>query len=435
MAVSSFASNGAPAAAIDNRTRHRIALRLLPFLFLLYIVNFLDRTSLAFGALGMSRDLGFSDRVIGLGVGAFFISYVVLQITCGRFLDRWSARRMISVTMVVWGLLTGLTALVRTPGQLYLARFALGVAEACFFPGVIILLSHWFVRADRAKAASNFLAAIPLSLVIGSPIAGWVLGRNWFAIQGWRWLFMLEGMPAVVLGILALFLLADRPSEAGWLTPVQQQAMEQKLEEERSPTLRPVTVAQTLCSAPTLLLAAVDFLSFFVFYSVAFWLPTLLKRQSGLSDWHVGLLGAVPYAVGLIAMVFSGWHSDRRRERVWHVAVPLFIAAGGLLGLVCLPSSTALTVVLLSVVCVELGFNPVFWAIPTEILSGPAAAAAVGMICGVSSVAGFTGPYAFAYLNSVTGSMRYGFALMMVSLLAGGVLILLVPGVRLRSGH
>ena len=241
MAVSSFASDGAPAAAIDNRTRHRIALRLLPFLFLLYIVNFLDRTSLAFGALGMSRDLGFSDRVIGLGVGAFFISYVVLQITCGRFLDRWSARRMISVTMVVWGLLTGLTALVRTPSQLYLARFALGVAEACFFPGVIILLSHWFVRADRAKAASNFLAAIPLSLVIGSPIAGWILGRNWFAIQGWRWLFMLEGMPAVVLGILALFLLADRPSEAGWLTPVQQQAMEQKLEEERSPTLRPLT--------------------------------------------------------------------------------------------------------------------------------------------------------------------------------------------------
>lgn len=421
----------APAALeVSDRTRHQIALRLLPFLFLLYIVNYLDRTSLAFAALGMTRGLGFSDRVIGLGVGAFFISYVALQICCGRLLERWSARRMISATMITWGFLTALTALIHTPGQLYLARFALGVAEAGFFPGVILLLSHWFVPADRAKATSNFMAAVPLSLVIGSPIAGWILSRNWFAVDGWRWLFVLEGIPAVLLGFLALFLVADRPSEVAWLTPEEKLSVERQLDKERSLTLRPVTVGQTLRSVTPVLLAALYFLFDFAFYSVVFWLPTVLKRLSGLSDWHVGLLGAVPYAAALSAMLFNGWHSDRRHERVWHVAIPLFISAGGFLGLLCLPGSIPLTVVLFSVVCIILGLLPAFWAIPTEILSGPTAAAAVGMINGVGSVAGFAGPYAFAYLHSVTGSLRYGFALIMVLSLTAGILILLTPGVR-----
>ena len=421
----------APAALeVSDRTRHQIALRLLPFLFLLYIVNYLDRTSLAFAALGMSRGLGFSDRVIGLGVGAFFISYVALQISCGRLLDRWSARRMISATMIIWGLLTALTALVHTPGQLYLARFALGVAEAGFFPGVILLLSHWFVRADRAKATSNFMAAIPLSLVIGSPTAGWILSRNWFAVDGWRWLFVLEGIPAILLGILALFFVVDHPSEAAWLTPERALALERQLEDERSLNPRPVSAGQTLRSVTPLLLATAAFLYYFSNYAVIFWFPTILKRLSGYSDWRVGLLGAVPYSVALTAMLFNAWHSDRRHERAWHVAIPLFISAGGLLGLLCLPRSVPLTVALFSVVCIGIGVLPTFWAIPTEILSGPAAAAAVGMINGVANFAGFAGPYAFAYLQSVTGSLRCGFLMMMVFSLTAGILILLTPGVR-----
>jgi MFS transporter, ACS family, tartrate transporter len=196
----------APAtAASADRARHHIAFRLLPFVFVLYITNYLDRTSVAYAAIGMARDLGFNDRVFGLGIGVFFLSYVGLQIPGAALAQRWSARGMIAATMIVSGLLTGLTALVHTPAQLYFARFLLGAAEAGFFPSVIVYLSHWFIHEDRAKATSNFMAAIPVSLIIGSPVAGSILGQNWFAVEGWRWLFFLEGVPAILLGIVAHF--------------------------------------------------------------------------------------------------------------------------------------------------------------------------------------------------------------------------------------
>ena len=178
---------------------------------------------MAYAAIGMARDLGFNDRAFGMGIGVFFISYLALQIPGALLVERWSARGMISATMITWGSLTALTALVHTPMQLYLARFVLGGAEAGFFPGVIVYLSHWFVHEDRAKATSSFMAAAPLSLIIGSPIAGWILGHNWMAIEGWRWLFLLEGLPAIVLGIAAFFFLTDWPRQATWLPLEQQQ--------------------------------------------------------------------------------------------------------------------------------------------------------------------------------------------------------------------
>lgn len=240
----------APAAAkFADHTRHRIGMRLLPFLFILYIANYLDRTSVAYAALGMSRDLGFSDRVLGFGMGIFFISYVAGQIPGALLVERWSARRMISATMIAWGLLTALTALVHTPGQLYFARFVLGAAEAGFFPGVIVYLSHWFKREDRAKATSNFMAAIPMSFVIGSPIAGWILGHRWFEVEGWRWLFVLEGMPAIVLGAAAFFLLTDWPGEATWLDPEQRQWITRELHEEKNVGTQAITVWQAFKSA------------------------------------------------------------------------------------------------------------------------------------------------------------------------------------------
>src|SRR5215472_15905818 len=224
----------APAATSSaDRVRYRIALRLLPFLFVLYIPNYLDRTSVAYAAIGMARDLGFNDHVLGMGIGIFFVSYVALQIPGALLVERWSARGMISATMVVWGSLTALTALVHTPVQLYLARFLLGAAEAGFFPGVIVYLSHWFIQEDRAKATSNFMSAIPLSLIIGSPVAGWILSHRWFSVEGWRWLFLLEGVPAIFLGVVAFFFLTDWPSEAGWLNPEQRQWISRRLEDEK----------------------------------------------------------------------------------------------------------------------------------------------------------------------------------------------------------
>jgi MFS transporter, ACS family, tartrate transporter len=414
-------------ATLVDRTRHQTALRLLPFLFVLYIVNYLDRTSVAYAAIGMSRDLGFSDRVFGLGAGIFFISYVALQIPGALLVERWSARRMICATMIAWGSLTALTALVHTPGQLYFARFVLGAAEAGFFPGVIVYLSHWFAQADRAKATSNFMSAIPLSFVIGSPIAGWILGHTWFAIEGWRWLFVLEGLPAIVFGAIAFFFLTDWPGEAAWLTPENRQWIEQKLQEEKQTAVQAITIGQALRSRTILLLATVTFLNYIVFYSFAFWFPTMLKRLSGFSDLHVGLLGAIPYLVTFAFMQMNGWHSDRHHERHWHSAVPMFIAALGVLGLMTQPRSMALSVVFFCMAALAAAYLPTFWAIPTEILSQSAAAAAVGMINALGSVAGFAGPYLFGYLHTRTGSFSSGLALMALCAVGGGLLILLAP--------
>jgi len=414
---------GSPA----EQTRRQIAARLLPFVFLLYIVNYLDRTSVAYAALGMTRDLGFDDRVLGLGIGVFFLSYVALQIPGAVLAQRWSARGVICATMVVSGLLTALTAVVHTPAQLYLARFLLGAAEAGFFPGVIVYLSHWFIQEDRAKATSHFMSAIPISLVIGSPVAGWILGHNWLMLEGWRWLFFLEGIPAILLGLVAFFFLTDCPPQARWLTTEQREWISGVLEQEKPLSRHSTSIGQTLRSRTVLLLASAAFLQYFIGYSVIFWLPTILKDQSGLSDTKVGLFGAVPYVVALFAMLFNGWHSDKGRERRWHAAFPMFIAAAGLLCFISLPRSNMLAVLLLSVICIGMAFLPVFWAIPTEILSDSKAAVTVGTINALASLAGFAGPYAFGYLRAESGSFVIGFSVLMCSALATGILMLFTP--------
>ena len=421
------------AASAAEHTRRHIAVRLLPFVFVLYITNYLDRTSVAYAAIGMARDLGFDDRVFGLGIGIFFLSYVALQIPGAMLAQRWSARGMICATMIVSGLLTALTAIVHTPAQLYLARFLLGAAEAGFFPSVIVYLGHWFIQEDRAKATGNFMAAIPVSLVIASPVAGWILSHNWFAIEGWRWLFFLEGIPAILLGTVAFWFLTDRPRQARWLTADQRQWISQKLEQEKPLSRQSTSIGQALRSRTVVLLTTAAFLQYFIGYSVIFWLPTILKNRSGLSDAQVGLLGAVPYVVALFAMLFNGWHSDRNRERRWHAAAPLLIAATGLLCLISLPSSNAMSILLLSVICMAMAFLPVFWAIPTEILSGSKAAVAVGTINALASLAGFAGPYAFGYLKTETGSFVAGFVVLIFCAIAAGILMLLTPAGQSRG--
>ncbi len=420
-------------ARLVAHTRHQTAVRLLPFLFLLYIVNYLDRTSVAYAAIGMSRDLGFSDRVFGMGVGVFFIGYLALQIPGSLLAENWSARKTISGSLVLWGSLTALTALVHTPMQLYLARFSLGLAEASFFPGVMIFLSHWFIQKDRAKAASNFLAAVPLSLMIGSPVAGWIIGHHWLGVAGWRWLFVLEGIPAVALGAIAFFRLSDCPKEAAWLTVEQRDWITAELEAEKSVDRRGVSVLETLRSWRVLLLGAVSLLAYLPGYAAIFWIPTLLKRQTGLSDMRVGSLLAIPYGVTLLAMLFNGWHSDRHLERRGHAAVPLLSGALGALGLLVFPPSLAMTLCLFSLMMVELAYLPIFWAIPTEILSETAAAGALGVVSTIANIAGFFGPSAFGYLHTRTGSLATGYAAMAVCWTAAGVLMLMIPGLRRRT--
>ena len=416
-----------PADRTINHTRHQTALRLLPFLFVLYVTNYVDRTSLAYAAIGMRRDLGFSDSTIGLAIGVFFISYVALQIPGAMLVEYWSARGTISATMVVWGAMTALTALVHTPFQLYAARFLLGAAEAGFFPGVIVYLSHWFLQADRAKATSNFMSAIPLSFVLGSPLAGVILGQNWHSVTGWRWLFILEGMPAVILGAIAYFYLTDLPGQATWLTAEQRDWLESNLREDRQTKTKGMPVRQALRSR-TILVVAAAYVSYnFTYYSLLFWLPSMMKRLTGLSDVRVGLLGAVPYLALFLSMLFNGWHSDRQLERRWHTAVPGLLSAVGFFGLALQPHSSGLLLVLFTVASIGNSYLPVLWSIPTEYLSKSAAAAAVGMVNALGSIPGLLGPYLFGYLSAKTGSFTVGLSVLMSTALTGGLLILCVP--------
>jgi len=411
----------------EDHTRHKIAFRLLPFLFILYIVNYVDRTNLGFAAIGMARDLGFSDRVFGLGAGIFFASYMALQIPGALLVERWSARRVIAGCMIAWGMLTLLTGLVQTPWHLYAARLVLGAAEASFFPGVIVYLSHWFQTADRAKAISNFMAAIPISFVIGSPVAGWIISHHWFGVSGWRWLFVVEGVPAILLGAVTFFYLTDRPRNANWLEPEARAWVEQTLRIERGSGSKPMPAREALGSVPVLVMAAAYFLNNPPAYVFMFWFPTMLKRMTEVSDLRLGLLGAVPFAVCFVAMQVNGWHSDLRQERKWHATVPLLIAVCGWIGLALGPHSLGTAMVWFTMVAVNTASIAVFFSMPTEILSQSAAAAAVGMISTMGNISSFVSPYLFAYLKTQTGSFTVALWAVAAVALTGAILTLLVP--------
>ena len=411
----------------EAHTRHLVGVRLLPFLFLLYVVNYIDRTNLAYAAVGMSRTVGFSDRVFGLGAGIFFISYLALQIPGARMVERFGARRVLSSCMIAWGSLTVLTTLVHTPFQLYLARFALGAAESCFFPGVIVYLSYWFIREDRAKATSNFMSAIPLSSMLSSPLAGWILGRSWLGMDGWRWLFVVEGAPAMVLGIAAYFLLTDRPPDATWLHPAGRDWLLRTLNAETPVRTAKSTFSDALQSPLIRHLAGLTFLAYVAQYTFVFWFPLLFKRMSGMTDLHVGFWGAIPFLCSFLFMQINGWHSDRMAERRWHSAVPLFVATAGFLLLTMRPHAISTLLLFFIMASTATVYLPTFWAIPSETVSPTMVATAIGLINSVGSIAGFAAPYAFGYLWTATGSLSSGLTLTALCSLGSGLFILRIP--------
>src|SRR3954453_23399659 len=310
--------------------RRRIAWRLLPFLFLLYVANYLDRTNIAYATLGMKGDLRLTDSVFGTASGIFFIGYLGLQIPGALLVERWSERLLLAITLITWGLLTTLTGLVRTPLELYGARFLLGAAEAGFFPGVIVYLSHWFIDQDRAKAGARFMSAIPIGFILGGPIAGAILGVHWFGYSGWRWLFLFEGIPAILLGILTLFVLPDRPNDVRWLRDDEREWLTTGLAEERraKAKVEHVTIWQALRHPSVLLLTAGLFFTYSGGYAFWFWMPTMFQRLTGWTDvQRIGWIGSIPFIAGLFAMLVVGWNSDRTRERRWHFAIPQLVAA------------------------------------------------------------------------------------------------------------
>ncbi len=425
----------ATAFDVARRARRRIARRLMPFLLLLYIIAFIDRMNIGAAALQMPRDLGFSERVIGFGAGIFFLGYFLLELPGALIAERWSARRWIARIMISWGAITVLMAFIHTAHQFYLVRFLVGAAEAGFFPAVIVYLTHWFRYEDRAKAVAVFYAANPLSYVIGSPVAGLLLGLTWLGLRGWRWLFILEGIPAVVLGVITIYYLADRPKDAKWLPADERDWITEQLrrEKEAKQQIRSYTVGQALCQRDVILLTLCYFFALTGGYGISFWLPTILKRLSGLSDLTVTLLASLPYLVGFLTQQFNGWHSDRTGERRWHSAIPLFLCGAALLLAALFRSKIELSVGLfIAVGGCFFAFHPSFWALPTLFLSESAAAASIGMINSVGNLGGFVGPMMVGYLVTHTHSFTVGLLYLVVSLFISGFLMLAVGPERSR---
>ena len=415
-------------AHLGDRTRHRIALRLLPYVFLLYVIAFLDRMNISTAALEMPRDLGFSDRVIGLGSGIFFLGYILLEIPGTLIVEHWSARRWIARIMVSWGIVTIAMAFIRTLHQFYTVRFLLGLAEAGFFPGVIVYLTHWFIYQDRAKAVANFMAAIPLSYVFGSPVSGWLLGVHWMGMRGWRWLFIVEGIPALFFGVMTWFYLTDWPHQAKWLPTDERDWITHQLEQEKQAkkSAHAYTVWEAVRDRHVLTLSVAYFVENAAGFALSFWMPTMIKRLSGLTNFRVALLVAVPNLVGLVAMQVNGWHSDRTTERRWHTAIPLFVTASALLVLSLAELGTTASVALFAVATAGvLAFLPSFWAMPSAFLSDSAAAVSTGAInCFAVGLGGFVGPALVGYLVSRSNSFRSGFACLAVGLVAAGLVTL-----------
>jgi ACS family tartrate transporter-like MFS transporter len=412
---------------VGQRARRRIARRILPFLFILYFIAYLDRVNVGFAGLEMSHNLGFTDRVFGLGAGIFFAGYFLFEIPGALIVERWSARKWIARILITWGLVTILVSMIHTPMQFYGARFLLGLAEAGFFPGIIVYLTHWFRNEDRARAGALFMTAIPVANVLGSPLAGWLLEVHWLGIPGWRWLFIVEGIPAVLLGILTLLCLTDWPRQASWLPKDEKEWIMGELQREREAknAAGAWTVSQALASRKVILLASVYFFALVGLYGFNFWFPTILKRATGLPNLTVTLIAALPYLLGVVVMLWNGWHSDRTGERRWHTCLILFFCGAFMALAVAFQNNLwlGLGLLILSGACTT-AFMPSFWQLPTGMLNESAAAASIGLINSVGGLGGFVGPYFVGYLRTLSGSFSLSLVFMVASLFLSAALVL-----------
>jgi ACS family tartrate transporter-like MFS transporter len=430
------ATTNSDPADLGQRVRRRVAYRLLPFVFLLYVVNYIDRVNVSFANLRMSADLGFSDRVYGLGVGMFYVTYVLFEIPGAIIVERWSARKWIARIMISWGIVTILTGFVHTASQFYAARFLLGIAESSFFPGMIVYLTHWFSSRDRSRAIACLYAANPAAALIGSPVAGWLLGVHWALLAGWRWLFILEGIPAVLVGTLTLFYMTDRPTEASWLDPEERNWLVNELQTEldAKKRLRNYTVKEAFCDRQILTLIAAYFLALTGGLGTIYWIPTFVKRISGFSNQTVTSLLLIPAFIGFVGMLVNGWHSDKSGERRWHTAIPLLIAALMFFVLVLARHEVPFAIAFLLLGSgVMYAYYPAFWTIPTIMLGEAAAAATFGLINSIGQLGGLVGNYTIGLLNDWTRSLAASFGFIAFVYVAAGILILSTR--TLRSHH
>ncbi|MDP2319762.1 MAG: MFS transporter [Acidobacteriota bacterium] len=417
-------------SALESTTLAKVRWRLIPFLFLLYVIAYLDRVNVGYAALDMNRDLGFSAAVYGFGSGIFFLSYTLLEVPSNLILARVGARRWIARIMITWGLVSMAMMFVTTPLSFYVLRFILGAAEAGFFPGLILYLTHWFPARERARAVALFMTATAMAGVIGAPISSAILQMEGVGgLHGWQWLFIIEGLPAVLLAPVVLRRLTERPADATWLKADERQWLSNEMAKEHAPTDHVHrTLGAAAGSGRLWALSALYFCIVMAFYGVSFWLPQIVQATGGLSSPRVILLTAIPYVAATIGLAVIGARSDRQVERRWHVAVPCLIGATGFVLTVLAPPTTTMSLAMLSIAAFGIwGTLGPFWAMPTAFLRGTAAAGGIAIVNSIGNIGGFAGPFAIGWVRDATGSFEGGLLALAGVLAAGAAIAISLP--------
>lgn len=420
---------------LEQRVLRKITWRIVPFIMLLYFIAFLDRVNIGFAALTMNDDLGFSPTVFGLGAGIFFLGYFLFEVPSNLILHKVGARIWIARVMITWGLVSGAMAFVQGTTSFYTLRFLLGVAEAGFFPGIILYLSYWFPAQRRAQVTAIFMAAAPISTALGSPISAALLEMHGLmGFKGWQWMFVLEAVPAVVFGVVVLFWLTDKPEKAKWLDDEERNWLMATLaaEQSRKQATAQHSVLKGLLDPRVLALALVYFGTSAGLYTLGIWSPQIIKTL-GISSMAVGLLNAVPAVIAVMAMVVWARHSDRTNERPWHVIGACLLAACGLLYA---GTATTVVTVILALTIVNCGISaskPPLWSMPTLFLSGPAAAAGIATINSIGNLGGFVGPFMIGLIKEHSGSYTWGLWFVAGLLVLSSLTVLLLSSMNKKS--
>jgi len=413
---------------LERRTIAKVTWRLIPFLMVCYFVSFLDRVNLGFAGAAISKHFAFSATVFGLGAGIFFIGYFLFEVPSNILLEKYGARRWIARIMLTWGLVSAATAFVQGEYSFYTIRFLLGVAEAGFFPGIILYLTYWFPAAYRARIVGWFMVAIPVSSVIGAPVSQWILSLDGMGgLAGWQWLFLVEAAPSLVLAFIVLSYLTDKPTEAHWLEADERQWLSSTLDSERRhrESVKKFGLGEALTNPRVLLLSLVYFGDVAALYGVGFWLPQILGPLHLSPLANIGAL-AIPYAVGAVGMVLWVRRSDRTGERKLHTAIPAFVACLGL-ALVPFASDPVVEVVLLCVAALGIfAMLPVFWTLPTAFLTGTAAAGGIALVNSIGNLSGYVGPQVIGLIKDKTGGYDGGIWFLAACAFVAGVIVLLL---------
>jgi D-galactonate transporter len=412
-----------------DRIYKKITWRLIPFLLFCYILSYLDRVNIGFAKLQMLGDLQLSDAVYGMGAGVFFLGYFFFEVPSNIIMHKVGARRWIARIMISWGVLSAAMMFVESATSFYVLRFLLGLAEAGFFPGIIYYLTRWYPADRRGRATSLFLTAIALAGVIGGPLSGWIMrDTNGLAgLAGWQWMFLFEGIPSVLAGFFLLRYLDDKVEDATWLTDAEKREVIALLQTEEVGKSHS-SARKAFSSGKTWLLSAIYFLFVFSLYGISFWLPAIIKAAGVQDVLDIGLLSALPWAAGVIAMLLIARSADRRGERRWHIAIP---ALAGTIGfIISVKFSANVPIAMLGMAVATMGIMsalPIFWSIPTAYLGGAGAAAGIALINSFGNLSGFAGPSLMGWIKSATGSLDSGVYMLAACLLAGGLLTLLTP--------